>query len=90
MDEQQTEVFVLIRQSEQHIVDHLTLIEKLKHSATDEVYAELKQITDSMEIPVLEPTNIWKLHINVHRMFEISIYLHSFKTPSCGVVPSMH
>ena len=90
MDEQLIEVFVLIRQSEQHIVDHLRLIKKLKHSAKDEVYAELKQITDSMEIHVLEHTNIWKLHINVHRMFEVCIYFIVFKNPSCGVVPSMH
>jgi len=43
MDEQLIEVFVPIRQSEQHTVDRLHLTEWSKHSATDNIYAELKQ-----------------------------------------------
>jgi hypothetical protein len=52
MDDQLMEVFVPIRQSEQHTVDRLHLTEWSKHSATDNVYAELKQIVNCMEIHV--------------------------------------
>jgi hypothetical protein len=60
MDDQLIGVFVPIRQSEQHTVDRLHLIEWSKHSATDNVYAELKQIVNCMEIHVWEHINIWK------------------------------
>jgi hypothetical protein len=60
MDDQLIEVFVPIRQSEQRTVDRLHLTEWSKHSATDNVYAELKQIIDCMEIHAGEHINIWK------------------------------